>query len=122
MPGFAAAAVVSAIGGPMQDIPTAVLRQTRLAARDRAAAMRAYMAMSGSGILIAMLLIPAAIGALGITRSHRRVRCGLSRRGGGRPGAPRRVARQCRGSNGLTETGYSFFRPNPAKRLLNFAT
>ncbi len=68
LPGFAAAAVVTSIGGPMQDIPTAVLRQTRLAPRDRAAAMRAFMAMSGFGILVAMLLIPTAIGAFGIAR------------------------------------------------------
>jgi hypothetical protein len=68
LPGFAVAAAVTAIGGPMQDIPNAVLRQTRLAAADRAAAMRAYMAMSGLGILVAMLLIPAAITVFGITR------------------------------------------------------
>jgi hypothetical protein len=66
--GFAVAAAVTAIGGPMQDIPNAVLRQTRLAAADRAAAMRAYMAMSGLGILVAMLLTPAAITVFGITR------------------------------------------------------
>ena len=68
LPGFAVAAAVTAIGGPMQDIPNAVLRQTRLAAGDRAAAMRAFMAMSGLGILVAMLLIPAAITVFGITR------------------------------------------------------
>jgi DHA3 family macrolide efflux protein-like MFS transporter len=68
LPGFAVAAAVTAIGGPMQDIPNAVLRQTRLAPADRAAAMRAYMAMSGLGILVAMLLIPVAITMFGITR------------------------------------------------------
>jgi DHA3 family macrolide efflux protein-like MFS transporter len=68
LPGFAVAAVVTAVGGPMQDIPTAVLRQTRLAPADRAAAMRAYMAMSGLGILVAMLLTPVAISVFGITR------------------------------------------------------
>jgi MFS transporter, DHA3 family, macrolide efflux protein len=66
--GFAAASAVTAMGGPMQDIPTAVLRQTRLAPADRAAAMRAYMAMVYLGILVAMLLTPAAIGWFGITR------------------------------------------------------
>jgi MFS transporter, DHA3 family, macrolide efflux protein len=65
--GFAAASALTAMGGPMQDIPTAVLRQTRLAPADRAAAMRAYMAMVFLGILVAMLLIPAAIGFIGIT-------------------------------------------------------
>jgi MFS transporter, DHA3 family, macrolide efflux protein len=64
--GFAAASTLTAMGGPMQDIPTAVLRQTRIAPADRAAAMRAYMAMVGLGILIAMLLIPAAITLFGI--------------------------------------------------------
>jgi DHA3 family macrolide efflux protein-like MFS transporter len=66
--GFAVASVITAMGGPMQDIPTAVLRQTRLAPADRAAAMRAYMAMCGLGILVAMLLTPAAITEFGITR------------------------------------------------------
>jgi len=64
--GFAAAAVVAAMGGPMQDIPTAVMRQTRIAPLDRAAAMRAYMAACAFGILVAMLLTPAAIGMFGI--------------------------------------------------------
>jgi hypothetical protein len=64
--GLTAAAALAAIGGPMQDIATAVLRQTRLAAADRAAAMRAYMAMVGLGILVAMLLTPEAIKLFGI--------------------------------------------------------
>ena len=66
--GFAAASAFTAMGGPMQDIPTAVLRQTRLAQADRAAAMRAYMAVVYLGTLVAMLLIPAAIGWFGVTR------------------------------------------------------
>jgi hypothetical protein len=52
----------------MQDIPTAVLRQTGLAPADRAAAMRSYMAMVGLGILVAMLLTPAAVTVFGMTR------------------------------------------------------
>jgi MFS transporter, DHA3 family, macrolide efflux protein len=66
--GFAAAAVVAAMGGPMQDIPTAVMRQTRIVPSDRAAAMRAYMAACAFGILVAMLLTPAAITMFGVTR------------------------------------------------------
>jgi cytochrome c biogenesis protein CcdA len=66
--GFAAAAALAAMGGPMQDIPTAVLRQTRLAAIDRPAAMRAYMAACSLGILVAMLLTPMAITFFGVTR------------------------------------------------------
>ncbi len=63
--GFAAAAALGAIGGPMQDIPMAVLRQTRLPPTDTAAAMRAYMATTSLGILCAMLLAPALIAACG---------------------------------------------------------
>jgi MFS family permease len=59
--GYAAAAAVGAIGGPMQDIPRAVLRQTRLSAADIASATRAYMAASSAGVLMAMLLAPGAI-------------------------------------------------------------
>jgi MFS transporter, DHA3 family, macrolide efflux protein len=65
--GFAAASALAAMGGPMQDIPTAVLRQTRIAAADRPAAMRAYMAAVGLGILVAMLLTPVAISQFGVT-------------------------------------------------------
>jgi DHA3 family macrolide efflux protein-like MFS transporter len=65
--GFATAAALAAMGGPMQDIPTAVLRQTRLAAVDRPAAMRAYMAAVGLGILFAMLAAPVAISQFGVT-------------------------------------------------------
>jgi MFS transporter, DHA3 family, macrolide efflux protein len=63
------------MGGPMQDIPTAVLRQTRLAAADRPAAMRAYMAACGLGVLVAMLLAPLAIATFGVTPVI--VACGL---------------------------------------------
>jgi MFS transporter, DHA3 family, macrolide efflux protein len=66
--GFSAASALTACGGPMQDIPVAVLRQTRLGPPDVAPAMRAFMAMTGFGILCAMLLIPAAIDWFGVTR------------------------------------------------------
>ena len=65
LPGFAAAAAFGAIGGPMGDIPIAVLRQTRLEAADRAPAMRAYMAAGSLGMLVALLLAPGAMAAFG---------------------------------------------------------
>ena len=63
--GFAAAAGLGAIGGPMKDIPVAVLRQTRLARGDLAAAMRAYMAANSAGSLAAMLVAPSLVRATG---------------------------------------------------------
>jgi hypothetical protein len=62
VPGLAVAAGLGAVGGPMKDIPLAVLRQTRLQAADMAAGMRAYMATNSAGVLLAMLLTPSAIG------------------------------------------------------------
>ncbi len=64
--GLAAGAAVSAVGGPMSDIPVAVLRQTRLLPGDRAAAMRASMAMGNSGTLVAMLAAPSVIARVGV--------------------------------------------------------
>jgi len=66
LPGLAAAAALSAIGGPMKDIPMAVLRQTRLGPADMAAAMRVYMAMNSAGTLLAMLITPTALILIGI--------------------------------------------------------
>ena len=65
VPGLAAAAALGAAGGPMNDIPSAVLRQTRLRPADRAAGMRAYMAAAAAGTLLAMLLAPGAIALAG---------------------------------------------------------
>jgi len=42
----------------MKDIPVAVLRQTRLPARDLAAGVRASIAVNSAGALVAMLLTP----------------------------------------------------------------
>ncbi len=64
--GLMAAAALGAIGGPMKDIPVAVLRQTRLDHGDKAAAMRAYMAVSTTGTLLAMLLIPTVMASAGV--------------------------------------------------------
>ena len=61
LPALAGAAALSAIGGPMRDIPLAVMRQTRLRPADVPAGMRAYMAASGAGLLVVMLLAPVAV-------------------------------------------------------------
>jgi hypothetical protein len=66
LPGLMGAAAFGAVGGPMKDIPVAVLRQTRLRPADMAAGMRAYMAASSAGMLAAMLVVPAALRMLGI--------------------------------------------------------
>jgi MFS transporter, DHA3 family, macrolide efflux protein len=66
LPGLMAAASFAAVGGPMKDIPVAVLRQTRLHHTDIAAAMRAYMAVTSAGMLLAMLFIPTAVGLAGV--------------------------------------------------------
>ena len=65
LPALAAAAALGAVGGPMKDIPVAVLRQTRLAARDLAAGMRAYIAANSAGALVAMLLAPSLLHRFG---------------------------------------------------------
>lgn len=65
LPGLAAAAALGAAGGPMKDIPLAVLRQTRLAPGDMAAGMRAYIAANSAGMLVAMLLAPSLLHLFG---------------------------------------------------------
>jgi hypothetical protein len=61
-----ASAALSAIGGPMKDIPMAVLRQTRLAPADMGAAMRALMAVNSAGTLAALLLAPSLTASVGV--------------------------------------------------------
>lgn len=63
--GIALAAAVAAIGGPMQDIVVATLRQTDLAREDVAAAVRAHMVSVQLGTVVAMLAAPALVAALG---------------------------------------------------------
>jgi MFS transporter, DHA3 family, macrolide efflux protein len=65
VPAMALAAALGAIGGPMKDIPLAVLRQTRVPRPDIPAAMRVYMAMNSAGTLLAMLIAPLAFARLG---------------------------------------------------------
>jgi hypothetical protein len=65
LPGLMLAAAISAIGGPMGDIPLAVLRQTELPQGEIAAATRAFMTMSYLGTLTAMLIAPGVAAAVG---------------------------------------------------------
>ena len=65
LPALMAASAFAAIGGPMKDIPTAVLRQTELAPGEVAAATRAFMVVSYGGVLVAMLAMPSVVRALG---------------------------------------------------------
>ncbi|HEY0203486.1 MAG TPA: MFS transporter [Acetobacteraceae bacterium] len=58
LPVAMAASGLAAVGGPMQDIPVAVLRQTALPRGDVPAATRAMMASSQSGVLAALVLAP----------------------------------------------------------------
>ena len=51
-------AALSALSGPLQDIPVGVLRQTALPRSDVPAAMRAYMSASQGGILLALSVAP----------------------------------------------------------------
>ncbi len=64
LPTLIAAAGFAAIGGPMKDIPTAVLRQTELPPGEVASAMRAFMVAGYAGVLVAMLLAPTIARAL----------------------------------------------------------
>ncbi len=71
-----AGAALSAVGGPMQDVTTATLRQIHLPRRDVGAAVRAYMVLNQSGSIMAMLAAPSLIGAIGVPATL--VACGLS--------------------------------------------
>ena len=65
LPAFACAAAVAGVGGPLKDIPFVTLRQMLIPSADMASAMRAYMIMSYSGLLVAMVLAPMACAGLG---------------------------------------------------------
>ena len=68
LPAMMAAAAFAAVGGPMKDIPAAVMRQTELPPGEVAAAMRAFMVVSYAGALVAMLAAPSIAHALGAER------------------------------------------------------
>ena len=65
LPGMMAASAFAAIGGPMKDIPVAVLRQTELPAGTVASAMRAFMVASYAGVLTAMTVAPVVGRSIG---------------------------------------------------------
>lgn len=69
IPGLAVACAVSAFGGPMQDILTAVLRQTELPRADLPAAVRAFMAVNSAGQLATLALSPMLFQAFGVAPS-----------------------------------------------------
>ncbi len=64
LPVAMAASGLAAVGGPMQDIPIAVLRQTAVPRGDVPATMRAMMASSQSGVLAALVLAPLLVAVL----------------------------------------------------------
>ncbi len=64
--GLIGAALVSAIGGPMQDITVATRRQTLLANADIAAGTRAFVVMNQAGLLIGMLISPLLFATIGV--------------------------------------------------------
>jgi MFS family permease len=64
--GCVAAALISAIGGPMQDITVATLRQTELPAADIPAAVRAFVVVSQLGSLVGLAASPLLFVAAGV--------------------------------------------------------
>lgn len=66
MTGFISAALISAVGGPMQDITVATLRQRVLHPGDIAAGTRAFIMASQGGLLVALLASPVLFALLGV--------------------------------------------------------
>jgi hypothetical protein len=62
-------AACSAIGGPMQDITFATMRQIVLERHELAAAVRAYMVVNNLGLLVALGIAPWAFAGLGVAAS-----------------------------------------------------
>ena len=81
LPAYVCVAAMTAIGGPMKDIPFAVLRQTCLAPEDIPAAMRAYLIIHSTGMFLGWMLMPALIAAIGATGVV--ILCGLATAGVG---------------------------------------
>ncbi len=65
LPALCAAAAISGAGGPMGDIPRAVLVQTLLPPGRVAGAVRAWMVVNNLGTLVAMSLAPLLVAAAG---------------------------------------------------------
>lgn len=64
--GYCVGAALGAIGGPLSDVTVAVLRQTRLAQGDQAAAMRAVLVAWNAGTLAGMAAAPALFATFGV--------------------------------------------------------
>jgi MFS transporter, DHA3 family, macrolide efflux protein len=67
--GCGVSAAIAAVGGPMQDIATAVIRQTELPVAEIPAAMRAFLVSSNAGMLLAMLAAPSVFALIGLPPS-----------------------------------------------------
>ena len=66
LPAYGLASAVAGIAGPLKDIPVAVLRQSRIAPADIAAATRASIAANNTGVLVTMLVVPFLLQRLGL--------------------------------------------------------
>ena len=66
LPALCAAAALAAPGGPMGDIPVAVMRQTELPRADVPAAMRASLVASNLGTLAGMGMAPVLFSVVGV--------------------------------------------------------
>ena len=64
--GMMAGALVAAPGGPMGDVPIAVMRQLRTPPGEVAPAVRAFIASSQLGTILALLVAPVLIAWLGV--------------------------------------------------------
>ncbi len=74
--GLMGAALISAIGGPMQDITVATHRQTVLGVGDIAAGTRAFVVMNQLGLLVGLLVSPLLFAAFGVAPTV--VLCGFA--------------------------------------------
>ncbi len=81
LPGFCTAAAIGAVGGPMQDIMVATLRQTELPRQDIAAAVRAFVLVNNIGLLITLAMAPSLFDGIGVAPAM--VLCGAAYAGAG---------------------------------------
>lgn len=98
LPGLCLGAAIAAPGGPMHDVPVAVLRQTELPRQDVPAAMRAFMVAGNLGILAAMLAAPLMFTALPLVPAS--ALCGVMAVGVGLAGLLRVFNEGVTGSDG----------------------
>ena len=81
LPAFCAAAAIGAVGGPMQDIMVATLRQTELPRADIAAAVRAFILVNNLGLLLTLAIAPSLFDAIGVAPAM--LLCGAAYAGAG---------------------------------------